>query len=176
MRAFVAVFPPPEVQSALIDAARALPTDAFRLTAPERVHLTLKFLGEVPPEDLPRLVSTLEGIGRHGGHFDASTSGFGAFPSTRRARILWAGIGNGSEEIVSLARAVEHLLEPEGFDPEDKPFVPHLTLGRARRPVPFDPSATVLPELRFPVREVALVQSRHEPSGLTYSSLAGYRL
>ena len=176
MRAFVAVFPPPEVQGALIGAARALPTDAFRLTAPERVHLTLKFLGEVPPDDLPRLISTLEQIGRHGGPFDASTSGFGAFPSTRRARILWAGIGDGSEEIGSLARAVEHLLEPEGFDPEDKPFVPHLTLGRARRPVPFDPSATILPELRFLVREVALVQSSHEPSGLTYSSLAGYRL
>ena len=176
MRAFVAVFPPPEVQGALIDAARSLPTDAFRLTAPDRVHLTLKFLGEVPPEDLPRLVSTLERIGRLGGPFDASISGFGAFPSTRRARILWAGIGDGSEETGTLARAVEQLLEPEGFDPEDKPFVPHLPLGRARRPVPFDPSATVLPELRFPVREVVLVQSRHEPSGLEYSSLAGYRL
>jgi RNA 2',3'-cyclic 3'-phosphodiesterase len=176
MRAFVAVFPPPEVQDALIDAARTLPTDAFRLTAPERVHLTLKFLGEVPAGDLPRLTSALERIGRNSSPFDASTSGFGAFPSTRRARILWAGIGDGSEELGSLARAVEHLLEPEGFDPEDKPFVPHLTLGRARRAVPFDPSATVLPELRFPVREVALVQSRHEPSGLTYSSLARYRL
>jgi RNA 2',3'-cyclic 3'-phosphodiesterase len=176
MRAFVAVFPPPEVQNALIDAARALPTDAFRLTAPERVHLTLKFLGELPTGDLPRLTSALERIGRNNNPFDASTSGFGAFPSTRRARILWAGIGDGSEEFGSLARAVEHLLEPEGFDPEDKPFVPHLTLGRARRAVPFDPSATVLPELRFPVREVALVQSRHEPSGLTYSSLARYRL
>jgi 2'-5' RNA ligase len=176
MRAFVAVFPPPEVQGALIDAARALPTDAFRLTAPERVHLTLKFLGEVPPGDILRLISALERIGRYGIPFDASTSGFGAFPSTRRARILWAGIGDGSEELGSLARAVEHLLEPEGFDPEDKPFVPHLTLGRARRPVPFNPSATALPELRFPVREVALVQSRHEPSGLMYSPLAGYRL
>ena len=176
MRAFVAVFPPPEVQTALIDAARALPTDAFRLTAPERVHLTLKFMGEVPPGDLPRLIPALERLDQHGTPFEASTSGFGAFPSTRRARILWAGIGDGSEELGSLARAVEHLLKPEGFGPEDKPFVPHLTLGRARRPVPFDPSATTLPELRFPVHEVALVQSRHQPSGLTYSSVAVYRL
>jgi len=176
MRAFVAVFPPPEIQSALIDAARALPTDAFRLTAPERVHLTLKFLGEVPPGDLPRLTSALERLDPDGTPFDASTSGFGVFPSARRARILWAGIGEGSEELVSLARAVERLLEPEGFDPEDKPFVPHLTLGRARRAVPFDPPATVLPELRFPVHEAALVESRHDPSGLTYSPLAEYRL
>ncbi|HKH12190.1 MAG TPA: RNA 2',3'-cyclic phosphodiesterase [Rubrobacter sp.] len=176
MRAFVAVFPPPEIQNALIEAARALPTDAFRLTAPERVHLTLKFLGEVQPGDLHRLIQALDRMGLHGAPFDASTSGFGVFPSARRARVLWAGIGAGTEDFVSLARAVEDLLEPEGYGPEDKPFVPHLTLGRARRPVPFDPSATVLPELRFPVREVALVQSRHEPSGLTYSSLAEYRL
>ncbi|HEV2094550.1 MAG TPA: RNA 2',3'-cyclic phosphodiesterase [Rubrobacter sp.] len=177
MRVFVAIFPPPDVRGALVDAARALPTDAFRLTAPERVHLTLRFLGEVPSGDLPRLTSALGPIGRHGCPFDAATSGFGAFPSARRARVLWAGIGEGSEKLEDLARAVGALLEPEGFEPEDKPFVPHLTLGRARRPVPFDPSdKALLPELRFPVRKIELVQSRHEASGLTYPSLAEYRL
>src|SRR3712207_5654290 len=165
MRAFVAVFPPPEIQSALIDAARALPTDAFRLTAPERVHLTLKFLGEVSPEVIPRLISALERMDRPGPPFEAVTSGFGVFPSARRARILWAGIGDGAGELETLARAVEAALEPEGFNPEDRPFVPHLTLGRARQPVPFDPSVAVLPDLRFPVGKMDLVQSRNKGSG-----------
>ncbi len=111
MRTFVAVFPPPKVREALVEAARALPTDAFRLTAPERVHLTLKFLGEVQPEDLTRVGSALEGIGYRGGPFDATISGFGAFPSARRARILWAGIGQGAEGFRVLSRAVEDLLE-----------------------------------------------------------------
>lgn len=176
MRVFVAVFPPPEVQRTLVEAARSLPTDAFRLTAPERVHLTLKFLGEVPPEDFPRLNSALERMDRPQAPFEAATSGFGVFPSARRARILWAGIGDGSEELESLARAVEAALAPEGFAPEDKPFVPHMTLGRARRQATFDPSAAALPDLRFPVRELHLVQSRHEGSGVAYSSLAEYRL
>ena len=176
MRVFVAVFPPPEVQEALVEAARALPTDAFRLTAPERVHLTLKFLGEIPPEDLPRVTSALGRIGRQGEPFNATISGFGTFPSTRRARILWASIGAGTEGFRSLSRAIEVLLEPEGFAREEKPFIPHLTLGRARRPVPFDPGEADLPKLSFVVSKIDLVQSRQDESGLTYPVLAEYRL
>ena len=176
MRVFVAVFPPPEVQETLIEAARALPTDAFRLTAPERVHLTLKFLGEVLPEDLPRVSSALERIGQRGEPFDATISGFGAFPSAHRARILWAGIGQGAEGFRVLSRAVEDLLEPEGFAREDKPFLPHLTLGRARRSVPFDPDEATLPRLGFSVGALDLVESRQGASGVTYSVLERYPL
>jgi 2'-5' RNA ligase len=176
MRVFVAVFPPLEVQETLVEAARALPTDAFRLTAPERVHLTLKFLGEVPAGDLRRATSALERVGQQSGPFDATVSGFGVFPSARRARILWAGIGQGAEELVALARAVENLLEPEGFAREDKPFVPHLTLGRARRPVPFDPGEATLPRLGFSVNALDLVESRQGPSGVTYPVLGRYPL
>ena len=177
MRVFVAVFPPPEVQETLVEAARALPTDAFRLTVPDRVHLTLKFLGEVPPEDLPRTSSALERVSpQQGGPFDATVSGFGAFPSARRARILWAGIAQGAEELVTLARAVEDLLEPEGFAREDKPFVPHLTLGRARRPVPFDAGEATLPRLGFSVGALDLVESRQGASGVTYPVLERYPL
>lgn len=157
-------------------AARALPTEAFRLTAPGRVHLTLKFLGEVRPEDLPRVTSALERITRYGKPFDAVTSGFGAFPSARRARILWAGIGEGHAEFRVLSHAAESLLEPEGFAREDRPFVPHLTLGRARRPVSFDPGEADHPKLGFAVRRVDLVESRQGESGLTYPVLAEYRL
>ncbi len=176
MRVFVAVFPPPEVQEALVQVARALPTEAFRLTAPERVHLTLKFLGEVPPEDLPRVTSALERITRYDEPFDAATSGLGAFPSARRARILWAGIGQGYEEFRALSRAAESLLEPEGFAREERPFMPHLTLGRTRQPVPFDPGGADHSSLGFAVRKIDLVESRQGDSGLTYPVLAEYLL
>jgi len=176
VRVFVAVFPPPEVQEALIEAARALPTDAFRLTAPERIHLTLKFLGEVPSEDLPRITSALGRAGRQGEPFDATVSGFGAFPSTRRARILWAGIGAGAEGFGALSRAVEDVLEPEGFVREDKPFVPHLTLGRARRPVRLELGGAGVPDLGFAVGALDLVESRRGDSGITYPVLAEYPL
>ncbi len=176
MRVFVAVFPTSEVQKALMEAARAFPANAFRLTPPGRVHLTLKFFGEVPSEDLPRLASALGRAARQGEPFDAVVSGFGAFPSTRRARILWAGIGAGAEGFRALSRVVEDLLEPEGFVREDKPFVPHLTLGRARRPVPLEPGGADMPDLGFAVGALDLVESRQGGSGVTYSVLAKFPL
>ncbi len=172
MRAFVAVFPPPEVRNALIEAASAIPASTFRLTAPERVHLTLKFLGDVPPQDLPRISAALQPLCDEHDPFDAVTSGFGAFPSARRARILWAGTEEGTGQLSALAQSVEARLEPEGFKREDRPFVPHITLGRSRRPAPFDP--TNAPELRFTVHGIDLVQSKHEATGVVYSTLRSY--
>ena len=176
MRVFVAAFPPPEVQRALVAAARAIPTDAFRLTAPERAHITLKFLGDVPPDALPRISATLEPIRGNHERFDVLTSSLGVFPSPRRARVLWAGLGEGAEQLRSLAQTVETLLDPEGFPPEKTSFMPHITLGRARHPTPFDPASANLPELRFTVSAIDLVQSKHSPTGVAYSTLARYEL
>ena len=173
MRVFVAVFPPPEVRRALLEAARAHP--GFRLTAPERTHLTLKFLGGVPRATLPRTISALEPIRNEQEPFDVVTSDFGAFPSPHRARILWAGLGEGSDHLRALAEVVEACLEPEGFAREGRPFVPHITIGRARRPMSFDSTGADLPELRFTVSGVDLVQSKHEDTGVAYSTLARFR-
>ena len=174
MRAFVAVFPPPSVRHALIEAAQTVPHAGFRLTAPQRVHLTLRFLGDLSPEALPRIAAALEPVREGQVPFDAVTTGFGVFPSACRARILWAGVGEGAESLRALAHAVEACLQPEGFAPEDRPFVPHITLGRASRPKPFEPADATLPELRFTVSRVDLVQSKHGTTGVAYSTLASY--
>lgn len=176
MRLFVAAFPPPQVQQTLIEAVRTLPTNAFRPTTPERVHLTLKFLGEVQPDELPRIVAALKPVTDGHEPFDAVTSVFGVFPSRRRARILWAGIDEGACQLRALAQTVEALLEPEGFPLEEKPYVPHMTLGRARRPTTFDPAGVSLPTLRFTVSGIDLVQSKYGPTGVTYPSLERYEL
>jgi 2'-5' RNA ligase len=131
VRAFVAVFPPPEVQEALHRAALALPSsDAFRLTAPEKIHLTLTFLGEVSEEALGRAKEAL-GPAREGHEpVEVATSSFGVFPSERKARVLWAGIGEGSERLRDLAGDVESGLAAAGFEQEARSYVPHMTLGR----------------------------------------------
>ena len=177
MRTFVAVFPPPEVQRTLVAAARTLtPGEGFRLTSPEKVHLTLKFLGDVREEDLNGIAEALmplEGLYRP---FAATTYEFGVFPSARRARNLWAGIGEGAERLGALARDTETLLESIGYEAEARPYVPHLTLGRARRAVAFDPDDARAPELRFTVEEVRLVESRPVGGGVVYATLATYAL
>ncbi len=179
MRTFVAVFPPPEVQQALHRAALALPVSgALRLIAPEKIHLTLKFLGEISEDALIRATEALGPACEGHGRFEVAISGFGVFPSERKARVLWAGTGEGSERLRDLAGAVESGLAAVGFEREVRPYVPHLTLGRARgRPVGFDPGGVSAPALRFTVSGLDLVRSAPGAGGgVTYSSLAAYPL
>ncbi len=178
MRTFVAVFPPPEVRRALVGAARELPVAGeVRWARPENVHLTLKFLGDVSKDALGRVAEALERVrGRHE-PFEAEPSGFGAFPSAKRARILWAGIGEGSEPLRALAKDVEASLEPLGFVRENRSYLPHLTLGRARRrPVVLGAVETPSTVPGFTVRHMELIQSVRGVAGVTYSTLATYPL
>lgn len=177
MRTFVAVFPPPEVQRALVAAARTLtPEEDFRLTSPEKVHLTLRFLGDVREEDLNGITEALTPLEGLHEPFAATTHEFGVFPSARRARVLWAGVGEGAERLGALARDTETLLESIGYEGEARPYVPHLTLGRARRAVAFDPDDVGAPELRFTVEEVHLVESKPVGGRVGYATLATYAL
>jgi 2'-5' RNA ligase len=176
VRTFVAVFPPPEVREALFRAARDLPASRdFRLIGPVKLHLTLKFLGDVAEDELGRLTRALKPLREGQEPFEVSTSGFGAFPSEKRARILWAGIGEGSERLRAVAQRVEDLLEPAGFERERRPYMPHLTLGRARgRGAKLDEASVSPPTLRFMVSGVELVESVPGAKGVTYSVLESY--
>jgi len=176
MRTFVAIFPPPEVREALFRAAQNLPTSRnFRLVGQEKIHLTLKFLGDVAEDELDKVKQALQPIRERHDPFEVSTSNFGAFPSEKKARILWAGVEEGSERLRTVARHVENLLEPAGFEQENRPYKPHLTLGRARaRRTILDTSETSPPALRFTVSGVDLVKSAPSKTGVTYSILATY--
>jgi RNA 2',3'-cyclic 3'-phosphodiesterase len=176
VRIFVAIFPPQRVRETLFLAASDLPASKdFRLIGPEKIHLTLKFLGEVAEDDLGPVTQALEPLREEQEPFEVSTSGFGAFPSQKRARILWAGVGEGSELLRDLARSVEDLLEPVGFGREGRPYVPHLTLGRAKgRRTKLDDASVCPPTLRFMVPGVDLVESLPGAGGVTYSILETY--
>ena len=177
MRTFVAVFPPPEVREEALARARRLSlAGRVRWAKPENVHLTLKFLGDVQEEVLDDLCAALEEVcGRHAA-FDAELAGFGAFPSARRAQILWAGISAGSGELRSLATDLDATLAPLGFKREKRPYTPHLTLGRARgKPASFEPPPEeYLGEFR--IRHVELTESKLTPEGAIYRTVRAFDL
>ena len=176
MRAFVAVFPPQRVRQALFRAAHDLPTSKdFRLISPEKLHVTLKFLGDVAEDTLGRVKQALEPLSERHEPFEVRTSGFGAFPSEKKARILWTGVGEGSESLRAVAQSVEDLLQPAGFAREQRPYVPHLTLARARGRKAKLEDASISPSaLRFTVSGVELVESAPGAGGVTYSVLETY--
>jgi RNA 2',3'-cyclic 3'-phosphodiesterase len=176
IRTFVAVFPPPAVQEALFQAARDLKASRdFRLVGQEKIHLTLKFLGDVAEDDLDSVKQALKPMRESRDPFDVSISNFGAFPTEKKARILWAGIEEGQEHLRAMAEEVENLLEPASFERENRPYVPHLTLGRARtRRTTLDTTKTSPPALHFTVSGVDLLESAPGKNGVTYSTLATY--
>jgi 2'-5' RNA ligase len=179
VRAFVAIFPPLEVRkTALSGALEAVRRsgDKVRWARPEKVHLTLKFLGDTQEEVLNDLCAALEETCRHHAPFDVGLTGLGAFPSARRARILWASVGAGSERLCSLATDVDAAFAPLGFEREGRPYVPHLTLGRVRgRPASFDLSRASL-NLDFRARRAKLVESTLTEEGAVYRTVEAFAL
>ena len=180
MRVFVAVSPPPEARRAALDAARGAAADllGIRWTREENVHITLKFLGEVAEETLEGVRGALREACSAHAPFDARLGGLGVFPSPRRARVVWAGVDEGSGEISVLAESVEAALEPLGLQRERRPYVPHATLGRAREAV----IGTGLSETpvtdapTFRVRNAGLVKSTLTPEGSIYENLEVFAL
>lgn len=172
MRVFVAVFPPPEIRQEVLAAARRPPLgDRVRWAKHENVHLTLKFLGELPEEALNSIHAALGKVCASHAPFDVCLAGLGAFPSARRAQVLWIGVGEGSGQFRSLATDLAAALAPLGFESERRPYTPHLTLGRVRG----RPANLGLPPgvsgLEFRAGSVHLMESVLTPGGPIYKTL-----
>ena len=158
--------------------------EGLRAVRPEGVHLTLKFLGDVPGSRVDEIGHALsEAVAGHR-RFEVSTGGFGAFPNTRRPQVLWVGLAGRLEPLMGLQADVDAALVGLGFPAEKRPFHPHLTLARldrrmsaeARRASLDALEATGLPAVRMPVRSVSLVQSILGRGGATYVRLFTVRL
>ena len=155
-RLFVGIFPPEELAArvhALVSPV--LRSGDFRTVPAEEIHLTLRFLGPTPEEEIPGLVEALRrsvSVARRPG---IRVAGSGAFPDERNARVLWAGIDDPGSRLAGLAAAIG----------ESKPYVPHLTVARCRgvrAPKAFLDLAIDLP---WTPDEVVLVESRPGSSG-----------
>jgi 2'-5' RNA ligase len=111
-RLFVAVFPSPQASAELareLSAHWASPGRAgLRWVSSENLHVTLKFLGSVPQASVAALSAACALAAQSGQPFELRWSGAGAFPSARRARILWLGVAEGARELTQLSAAVDN--------------------------------------------------------------------
>lgn len=160
---------------------RQAPHRAVRWVRSGGIHLTLKFLGDVPKARVPRIIEALELACRGVAPFSFDVAGLGCFPNPRRPRVVWVGVQEPTGALARLHKAVEQELRGLGFVPEKRPFSPHLTLGRVRRNV----SSTERQRLgaliekvdvgklgRMPVASVSLIRSDLRPTGAVYTELA----
>lgn len=128
---FVAIVPPPEVVTALAERLADLPIPG-RLVPPPNFHITLRFVGKVEPVPYDRLLATLDTRSLVE-PFRLRLGGIGAFPNRRRATVVWVGV-EADSALADLAALIEDAVVMAGFEPEDRPFVPHLTVARLRPP------------------------------------------
>lgn len=135
-RLFVAVPLPPEPLAAcgaLIEGVRAGPLGRVpRWVHVDHLHLTVRFLGDTPPDLVPDVaLGVRDAVGGSGvGAFEVALEGAGVFPGLRKPRALWLGMTRGAVELGSLAEALGQALEPLGWARDGRPYRPHLTVAR----------------------------------------------
>jgi 2'-5' RNA ligase len=186
VRCFIAIDLSDEVRASL-DAVQgrlraSAPRADVRWVAPAGMHLTLKFLGEVPEADLAGVRSALAAAATPAASIALACRGLGAFPGLTRPRVLWAGLRGGLSEVGQLAAACERSLEPLGYAPEKRPFRGHVTLGRVRSPRGLGPvvrAVEAASEADFgswTATEVVLYRSHLRRSGAVHEPLERVRL
>jgi RNA 2',3'-cyclic 3'-phosphodiesterase len=170
-RAFVAVPLPETVLDAIADRLAGV-SMVGRVATREQWHLTLQFLGD--DADVDAVVAALEQLDVQGGR--ARVGGAGAFPDAGRARVLWLGLAEGTDVVARLANATARRLAPLGYEPDARPYRPHVTLARA--PVPTDVRGLIGALGAHPVgpawdvASITVYESRRHPTGADYVARA----
>lgn len=180
-RLFVAVPLDARIQGALAEFSAALRTQApgWRWVSRETLHVTLRFLGETPPANASEVESAMRAVAGQHRAGTLSLKDWGCFPSRHRARVLWVGLGGEVDTLVELARDVEVAVTALGFEPEARPFSPHVTIARAPRGanarVP-DAVSSMPEAVSFSFNGFALMRSHLDPKGARYETIAHFGL
>jgi 2'-5' RNA ligase len=178
IRAFIAVDIPQEIKMGidrLISGFRA-DGSGIRWVKAANLHLTLRFLGNIPQESVSDLAESLREKVDGFGSFDLTLMDIGGFPNLRRPRVIWIGTGEGTDRLAELAGKVENGCIDSGFGKADKKFSSHLTIGRVKFPKGLDQllgkiEKTEFKSSIFDVGEISIVKSDLSPSGPKYTKL-----
>jgi 2'-5' RNA ligase len=183
LRLFIAIDLPETVKQLLHDLQTELRrhTNALRWSDPQGTHLTLKFLGSTRADLVPEIVVAMEQAAAHRQPFELQTAALGVFPNPKRPRVAWLGVAGDVAALSRLQADIERFVAPLGFPTEQRPFNPHLTLGRIVK----DPSSmqlasisqavaqtSVLHSVIFSVGEIVLMRSELHPQGARYTPVA----
>lgn len=183
IRAFIALKPPDswgqqlgKLQRELKDQLR---TKAVRWSAPEQIHITLRFLGSIRESEAIEVAKRLRGVAEQNAAFRLRCEGLGCFPNARRPRVIWAGLDGDLDSISRLHDAVNEATSGFGEPPDERPFTPHLTLARVQNleRSNLERLESILvrgfeTEEAWEVTAVLLVRSHLSPQGSRYETLA----
>jgi RNA 2',3'-cyclic 3'-phosphodiesterase len=180
MRVFLAIDLPNEIRKQLKELQRELRqlSTTAKWVAPESIHITLKFMGEVPDKRIDEIDEALADLAWK--PFTINVHGVGFFPGARSPRVFWAGMD--APTMQDLVEELDARMEPLGFEKERRALRPHITLARAKT-TRLEPSlvtsSTQYLERNFgsfTADRIYLVQSTLKPTGSVYNKLKEYPL
>ncbi len=184
MRVFLGIGLPPVVRDAIASSIASIRSlhAPVGWTPPENLHITLNFLGEISPERVRIVERPMRAVASGSGPFSLATAGGGAFPGTRNPRVLWVGFLEPLELVRQLQQNMTDALSGAGFPREDRPFHPHITVGRTRGALPPAWGERFVQAFSgkgfgvVPVSSFTLYESRPRPGGTVYAPLSDFRL
>lgn len=182
VRLFIALELPATVQDALHVPLQTIREEIrsrdVRWTPPPNIHLTLKFLGDVPLSQVEAVQSALKAAVAAYSSVDLLIAKAGCFPNPKRPRIVWLGLEDQSGHLGALQKHIEQSLVPLGYPREKRAFTPHLTIGRMKRHVRGEDLAyigraiqqlTIGKITRWSATTVSLMESDLRPEGAHYT-------
>lgn len=148
---------------------------------PESMHITLKFLGDIFPDQIESITGIMHDVAKLENPFTIHIQGVGCFPNEKRPRVLWLGIQSETDSLVDLANGLNIKLEALGFEPEKRSFKPHLTLGRVKSLKKIENVIESMHEEGFNgtpvlIESIYLMQSYLKSSGAEYKVLKQIQL
>jgi 2'-5' RNA ligase len=182
LRAFIAVEIPLEIRQDVQHATSNLRRDTaslIRWVAVENMHLTLKFLGDIPSANVEVLTQMIHTEADSFNCFDVSLTGIGSFPSSKRPRVIYIGI-QAPAALEAFQRQLESATHRLGYTAGERAFAPHLTIGRVRQNIPVDDQQRIRSALEestidslgtASVNSVHLYKSDLKPTGPLYTKL-----
>lgn len=180
IRSFLALDPPEEVLreiTAVQNRLRKLIEGDIRWVRPEGIHLTFKFFGDVSVDDVANIATVVEKAVEGERPFSLSIGGAGVFPDPHRPRVIWLGMNGDVERLLVFQKGLDQALLQIGFPREERPFRPHLTLGRIKTSKGLIGLAQALEAGeeytagRFIASGLSLMQSELTPRGAIYTKL-----
>ncbi len=184
IRSFVAIELPDEAKRGLTALRKELARREDRFVKwvdPGGIHLTLKFLGNIPSGRVTEITEAIERAAQGIHPFRLEISGLGIFPGPKQARVFWVGVGGELDKLSGLQQNIDSALAALGFAREERPFVPHLTMARVREGA--SPSerrnfGELVGSIGFEdkyaieVETVRLMRSQLTPAGAVYTCLS----
>lgn len=178
VRSFIALdLDEPSIRDRIVVAQSGLQQTGaqLKIVEPQIMHLTLRFLGEIPAATVGRVKEAMDSV--RFSPFEVEFTGLGVFPNPRRINVVWVGIKEGMDQLSDIFRQLEPKLRQIGLPPDDKGFSPHMTVARVRTALNREALAAYVESKhteefgKMPAKAVRLKKSTLTPRGPIYTTI-----